>query len=83
MVKGMFGTIVQGYLKQGYSKTMAEALAREFFRYESWGKYDRYREKSNGAVMYEDFDGNRFIWNGYGSAEFSWLDMRFGADERE
>ena len=35
MVKGMFGTIVQGYLKQGYSKTMAEALAREFFRYES------------------------------------------------
>lgn len=35
MVKGMFGTIVQGYLKQGYSKTIAEALAREFFRYES------------------------------------------------
>lgn len=35
MVKGMFGTIVQGYLKQGYSKTMAEAWAREFFRYES------------------------------------------------
>ena len=35
MVKGMFGTIVQDYLKQGYSKTMAEALAREFFRYES------------------------------------------------
>lgn len=35
MVKGMFGTIVQGYLKQGYSKAMAEALAREFFRYES------------------------------------------------
>ena len=35
MVKGMFGTIVQGYLKQGYDKAMAEALAREFFRYES------------------------------------------------
>lgn len=35
MVKGMFGTIVQGYLKLGYSKVMAEALAREFFRYES------------------------------------------------
>ena len=35
MVKGMFGTIVQGYLKQGYSKAMVEALAREFFRYES------------------------------------------------
>lgn len=35
MVKGMFGKIVQGYLKQGYSKAMAEALAREFFRYES------------------------------------------------
>lgn len=35
MVKGMFGTIVQGYLKQGYSKAMAEALTREFFRYES------------------------------------------------
>ncbi|MBD5449009.1 MAG: hypothetical protein HDR28_02380 [Lachnospiraceae bacterium] len=35
MVKGMFGTIVQGYLKQGYNKAMAEALAREFFRYES------------------------------------------------
>ena len=35
MVKGMFGTIVQGYLKQGYNKAVAEALAREFFRYES------------------------------------------------
>ena len=35
MVKSMFGTIVQGYLKQGYNKAMAEALAREFFRYES------------------------------------------------
>ncbi|MEY8228082.1 DUF6061 family protein [Blautia coccoides] len=35
MIKGMFGTIVQGYLKQGYNKAMAEALAREFFRYES------------------------------------------------
>lgn len=35
MVKGIFGKIVQGYLKQGYSKAMAEALAREFFRYES------------------------------------------------
>lgn len=35
MVKGMFGTIVQGYLKQGYNKAIAEALAREFFRYES------------------------------------------------
>ena len=35
MVKGVFGTIVQGYLKQGYNKAMAEALAREFFRYES------------------------------------------------
>lgn len=35
MVKGMFGTIVLGYLKQGYDKAMVEALAREFFRYES------------------------------------------------
>lgn len=35
MVKSMFGKIVQGYLKQGYSKAMSEALAREFFRYES------------------------------------------------
>ena len=35
MVKGMFGIIVQSYLKQGYSKAMAEALAREIFRYES------------------------------------------------
>lgn len=35
MVKSMFEKIVQGYLKQGYSKAMAEALAREFFRYES------------------------------------------------
>ena len=34
MVKSMFGNIVQGYLKQGYNKAMAEALAREFFRYE-------------------------------------------------
>ena len=35
MVKDMFGTIVQSYLKQGYNKAIAEALAREFFRYES------------------------------------------------
>lgn len=35
MVKSVFGNIVQGYLKRGYSKAMAEALAREFFRYES------------------------------------------------
>ncbi len=35
MVKSAFGNIVQGYLKRGYSKAMAEALAREFFRYES------------------------------------------------
>lgn len=35
MVKSMFGNIVQGYLRQGYNKAMAEALAREFFRYES------------------------------------------------
>lgn len=35
MVKGMFSTIVQGHLKQGYNKVMAEVLAREFFRYES------------------------------------------------
>lgn len=35
MVKDMFGTIVQSYLKQGYNKAMAEAFVREFFRYES------------------------------------------------
>lgn len=35
MVKGMFGTIVQGYLKKGYNRATAEAIAREFFRYES------------------------------------------------
>lgn len=35
MVKSVYGNIVQGYLKRGYSKAMAEALAREFFRYES------------------------------------------------
>lgn len=35
MVKGMFVNIVQSYLKQEYNKAMAEALAREFFRYES------------------------------------------------
>lgn len=35
MVKSAFGNIVQGYLKRGYSKAMAEAMAREFFRYES------------------------------------------------
>ncbi len=31
MVKGMFGTIVQ----KGYNKATTEAMAREFFRYES------------------------------------------------
>ena len=35
MVKGMFGTIVQGYLKKGYNRATAEMMAWEFFRYES------------------------------------------------
>ena len=35
MGKGMFGTIVQGYLKKGYNRATAEMMAREFFRYES------------------------------------------------
>ena len=34
MVKGMFGTIVQGYLKKGYNRATAEMMARELFRYE-------------------------------------------------
>lgn len=35
MVKSVFGTIVQGYLKKGYNRATAEMMAREFFRYES------------------------------------------------
>ena len=35
MVKGMFGTIVRGYLKKGYNRAMAGMMDREFFRYES------------------------------------------------
>ena len=35
MVKGMFGMIVQGYLKKGYTRATAEMMDREFFRYES------------------------------------------------
>ena len=35
MVKGMFGTIVQGYLKKGYNQAAAEMMAREFYSYES------------------------------------------------
>ena len=35
MVKGMFGTIVQGYLKKWHNRATAEMMAREFFRYES------------------------------------------------
>ena len=35
MVKGMFGTIVQGYLKKGDNGATAEMMAREFFWYES------------------------------------------------
>lgn len=35
MVKGMFETIVQGYLEKGYNRATAEMMAREFFRYES------------------------------------------------
>ena len=35
MVKGMFGTIVHGYLKKGYNRATAEMMAREFFRCES------------------------------------------------
>ena len=30
MVKGMFGTIVQGYLKKGYNRATAEMMVREF-----------------------------------------------------
>ena len=30
MVKGMFGTIVQGYFKKGYNRATAEMMAREF-----------------------------------------------------
>lgn len=41
MVKGMFGTIVQGYLKKGYNRATAEMIAREFFRYESWKQNTR------------------------------------------
>ena len=29
MVKGMFGTIVQGYLKNGYNRVTAEMMASE------------------------------------------------------
>ena len=35
MVKGMFGTIVQGYLKKGYNRDTAEMMDREFFGYGS------------------------------------------------
>jgi len=35
LAPGMFGTIVQGYLKKGYNRATAEMMAREFFRYES------------------------------------------------
>ena len=35
MVKGMFGTIVQGHLKKGDNRATAEMMAREFFSYES------------------------------------------------
>ena len=35
MVKGMFGSIVQGYPKKGDNQAAAEMMAREFFRYES------------------------------------------------
>lgn len=84
MVKGMFVNIVQSYLKQEYNKAMAEALAREFFRYESWkAGYDRYRKGCNGAIMRKDFDRNRSLWNEYRSEEFNRLGMYFGADKRE
>lgn len=35
MVKGMFGTIVPGYLKKGDNRATAEMMAKEFFWYES------------------------------------------------
>lgn len=31
IIRGMFGRIVQGYLRQGYSKKEAEIKAKEFF----------------------------------------------------
>ena len=30
VVKGMFGTIVQGYLKKGYNRATAEIFTREY-----------------------------------------------------
>ena len=49
MVKGMFGTIVQGYLKKGDNRATAEMMAREFFSYGSW----------NNKYMCENISG----WN--------------------
>ena len=40
MVKGMFGTIVQGYLKKGYNRATAEMMAREFFCMRVEGELD-------------------------------------------
>ena len=34
-IEGMFGMIVQGYLKKAYNRATAEMMAREFFSYES------------------------------------------------
>lgn len=47
------------------------------------GEHDGYGKESDGTALHEDFNGNRFVRNGYGSKEFSGLDMCFGADERE
>lgn len=39
MVKGLYGTILQGYLKKGYNKATAEMMVREFFRYNVFSFY--------------------------------------------
>ena len=35
MVKGLLGTIVQGYLKKGDNRATMEMMTKKFFRYES------------------------------------------------
>lgn len=69
MVKGMFGTIVQGYLKQDIVKLWRKRWQENFLDMKVEGNMTDTEKKV--MVRLEDFDGNRFIRNGYGSAEFS------------
>lgn len=51
MVKGMFGTIVQGYLKKGYNRATAEMRVREFLGMRAKNIINIYENSKNNDIL--------------------------------